>query len=100
VQGFDGEATLGGRTGGYWRNNLTLPLHRSFAPYVGVDVGHVSGEAAQGLSGGTLSGGYVGLRGDFAGALSWDAFAGWPLQSPSGFDASGRVVGFRLAYSF
>lgn len=100
VQGFDGETPLNGRSGGYWRNSLTLPLHRSFAPYAGIDVGHVASNTGQGIAGGTLSGGYLGLRGDFAGALSWDAFAGWRLQSPDGFDTSGRVVGFRLGYSF
>lgn len=100
VNGFDGENSLGGMNGGYWRNSVSLPLHRAFAPYAGIDIGHISSDQAQGIDGGTLSGAYLGTRGDAGDALSWDAFVGWPINHPMDFIAEGRVVGFRLAYQF
>lgn len=103
VQGFDGENSLGGRSGGYLRNSVSLSLSRAFAPYLGFDVGHIESDRALGIEGGTLSGAYLGVRGDFgspASSLSWDAFAGWPLSGPRELTREGRAAGFRLAWQF
>lgn len=101
VNGFDGEVMMGGATGGYWRNSLAFSLHRRFAPYVGVDVGHIASNAAQGIAGGDMVGAHVGARGQ-ALSLDWDAFVGFPLEAPRAIRAQSdaRVFGFRLATQF
>lgn len=102
VNGYDGELTLGGATGGYWRNSLTFLAHRQFAPYAGFDIGHIAASQAQGIAGGNLTGVHVGFRGDAGGALSWDAFVGFPLHAPEPIKrvVPARVTGFRLAWQF
>jgi hemolysin activation/secretion protein len=102
VNGYDGETTLGGARGGYWRNSLSLPLHRAFVPYVGIDVGHIESDRQLGIEGGTLSGGHIGFRGDAAGAVTWDAFVGWPIDGPRGYRqrSDARAYGLRVAYQF
>jgi hemolysin activation/secretion protein len=102
VNGFDGEITLSGEQGGYWRNSLTLPLHPSFMPYAGIDLGHVSRAPERGIAGGTLTGGYLGFRGRAAEALTWDAFVGWSLDAPREFrrHIDARTYGFRMVYLF
>lgn len=101
VNGFDGEVMMGGATGGYWRNSLAFSLHRRFSPYLGVDVGHIARNAAQGIAGGDMVGAHVGARGQ-ALSLDWDAFVGFPLDAPRAIRAQrdARVVGFRLATQF
>lgn len=101
VNGFNGEVVMGGGTGGYWRNGLSFNLHRRFAPYAGVDIGHIANNAAQDIAGGDLVGAHVGARGQALG-LDWDAFIGFPLEAPRAIreQSDARVVGFRLATQF
>lgn len=101
INGFDGELMMGGATGGYWRNSLNFSLHRRFSPYVGVDVGHIATNAAQGITGGDMSGVHAGARGQ-ALSLDWDAFIGFPLDAPRAIrtQSPSHVVGFRLATQF
>lgn len=102
VRGFDGEITLSGDRGWYWRNDLAwqyLPAHQL---YLGVDTGHVSGQSARYLVGNSLTGGALGFRGQFqaGGALYYDAFIGAPLHKPAQFHGKSPVFGFYFNYSF
>lgn len=100
VRGFDGEMTLGGEHGAYWRNTLAYALGQSgVSLYGGVDVGHVGGPGTAGAPGQTLSGSVVGLRGGRWG-LNWDLFAGWAWHSPAGFHTRRPAAGMQWIYSF
>lgn len=97
VRGFDGEQTLAGERGAYLRNTLTLPLG-VFAPYLGIDVGRVSGPSTQ-AGHRQLTGGVLGLRGSYVG-LSWDLFIGRRLHAPRAFDTEQPTTGFQLIYQY
>lgn len=105
VRGFDGNLTLGGAHGYYWRNTLNLPLGNiGAAAYGGVDVGRVGGapafgESGEPLQGRSLSGVVLGLRGSRWG-LSWDLFAGWALQRPDGLVTRRPAAGMQWIYSY
>lgn len=101
VRGFNGELALSGERGWFWRNDLAwnyTPMHQI---YLGFDAGHVSGLSTQYLSGKTLIGGVVGLKGQFNKRGKWfyDVFLGRPLKQPKGFNADSAVFGFNLNYS-
>jgi hemolysin activation/secretion protein len=99
VRGFDGNTTLAAERGGYWRNELDVPLANSgSAAYVALDHGWVSGPGAKYLAGRHLSGAVVGLRGSVKGA-TYDVFIGGPLHKPEDFPVSKPVAGFQLGYS-
>jgi hemolysin activation/secretion protein len=100
VRGFDGNTTLGGDHGAYWRNTLSLPLGASgSAVYGGIDAGHAGGDTQGTFTSHTLSGAVVGLRGGRWG-LNWDLFAGWPLQTPQGFPVRRPTAGMQWLYTF
>lgn len=99
VRGFDGNVTLGGDHGVYWRNTLSLPLGGSgTAIYGGLDTGRVGGDVAPGLSRHRLSGAVFGYRGSRWG-LSWDLFLGWSLQTPRGFQTRRPSAGMQWIYT-
>ena len=102
VRGFDGELNLAAERGGYWRNDLSWHYHPGHAAYIGADLGHVAGPSAKYLSGQTLAGGVVGLKGGFkaGGRLYYDVFAGKPFKKPAGFQTANTALGFSLNYSF
>lgn len=100
VRGYDGDVTLGGDHGAYWRNTLSLPLGASGGQlYGGVDVGRVGGDTQGTFGSRTLSGAVVGVRGGRWG-LNWDLFAGWPLHSPQGFPVRRPTAGMQWLYTF
>jgi hemolysin activation/secretion protein len=100
VRGFDGEYTIGGPHGYYWRNTLAWPLGGSGASlYGGVDVGRTGGAPTPGLDSHAVSGAVLGLRGERWG-LSWDLFAGWALQRPDGLKTRRPAAGMQWIYSF
>lgn len=100
VRGYDGNTTLGGDHGAYWRNTLSLPLGASgSALYGGLDVGRAGGDAQSSFNSHTLSGAVVGMRGGRWG-LNWDLFAGWPLQTPPGFPVRRPTAGMQWLYTF
>ena len=100
VRGYDGNTVLAGRHGAYWRNTLRLPLRRTGAQlYGGVDVGRVGGGVTGDYASHSLSGIVVGLRGSRFG-LSWDLFAGWPLQAPHGFPVRRPTAGMQWIYAY
>ncbi len=54
---------------------------------------------AEFLSSRRLTGAVLGLRGSFK-ALTYDLFAGRPLEKPQGFVTARNTVGVSLNYSF
>jgi hemolysin activation/secretion protein len=103
VRGFDGERTLAAERGGYWRNDLEVPLGASGQSlYVGLDHGRVDGPGASVLAGRQLTGTALGLRGGAQGSVnfSYDIFAGWALQKPAGFVTSRPALGFQISFQY
>ncbi|WP_266158479.1 ShlB/FhaC/HecB family hemolysin secretion/activation protein [Dyella silvatica] len=100
VRGFDGEYSVGGRHGYYWRNTVSWPMGDSgIALYGGVDAGRAGGSPTPGLNSHSLSGGVLGVRGGRWG-LSWDLFAGWAWQAPQGFKTRRPAAGMQWVYTF
>lgn len=100
VRGFDGERSLIGERGWWWRNELSAPLGDSGQQlYAGVDMGRVGGPSAQWLAGQRLAGAVLGWRGHW-GALQHDVFLGVPLHRPEGFRTANASAGFQLSASF
>ncbi|WP_329742896.1 ShlB/FhaC/HecB family hemolysin secretion/activation protein [Dyella sp. A6] len=100
VRGYDGNTVLAGRHGYYWRNTLNLPIGSTGAQlYGGMDVGHVGGDSISGYASHSLSGAVLGVRGSRWG-LSWDLFAGWPLQAPRGFPVRRPTAGMQWIYTY
>ncbi|GLQ91263.1 transporter [Dyella acidisoli] len=100
VRGYDGNTVLGGDHGAYWRNTLNLPVGGSgLSLYGGVDVGHVGGNVSSTYASHSLSGVVTGVRGSRWG-LSWDLFAGWPLQTPRGFPVRRPTAGMQWIYTY
>lgn len=102
VRGFTGAKSLSAERGCYLRNDLGWRYHDNHQVYVGLDVGHVSGESAKDLPGQTLSGAVLGLKGrhQYHGDWSYDVFIGTPIKEPDGFEADDWVSGFTLGYSY
>jgi hemolysin activation/secretion protein len=100
VRGFDGERTLAAAKGGYWRNDLEIPLGESGQiGYLGFDHGGVGGAGAGNLAGKTLTGVALGLRGAtvYQGiTLSYDLFAGWALSKPDAMTTARPATGCQL----
>ncbi|MBB3225560.1 hemolysin activation/secretion protein [Luteibacter sp. Sphag1AF] len=98
VRGFDGEQTLAGERGWYWRNTLTLPLGAlPAAVYFGFDTGHIGGPSTPFDTPKSLSGSFVGVRAS-AGRFGLDAFAGWAWRGARALDSMRPATGFQLTY--
>ncbi|WP_043947672.1 ShlB/FhaC/HecB family hemolysin secretion/activation protein, partial [Ralstonia solanacearum] len=104
VRGFDGEMSLIGDRGFYWRNELQLPLGPTGQSlYGGLDYGHVYGPSTVGLAGTQLAGAVIGLRGGWgtrAGSISYDLFLGTPVYKPVAFQTAKVTAGFQLIYQY
>lgn len=94
VRGFDQQTTLAAESGWTVSNELDWYAPTSFgvqALYVGLDAGRVSGPTAPYLTGDTLVGTVVGIRGTlapknrFAASVNYDVSLGWPLYKPKAF---------------
>ncbi|MDR2674782.1 MAG: ShlB/FhaC/HecB family hemolysin secretion/activation protein [Opitutaceae bacterium] len=84
VRGFDGRQTLGAEKGLTLRNDFSHALWRTGQSlYVALDGGHVTGPSSRYLSGGTLAGCALGLRGGWK-SFYYDATVGRPLYKPAG----------------
>jgi len=100
VRGFDGESSLTGDNGWLLRQDLAWSLGGSGQElYIGIDAGGVNGQSAEQLAGKALSGGVIGLRGNFR-KLQYDVFVGAPLYQPSGFRTAETTAGFSLNLAF
>jgi hemolysin activation/secretion protein len=100
VRGFDGESSLAGDSGWLLRQDIGWTLGSSGQElYLGIDAGGVSGQSTEQLAGKALSGGVVGLRGNYR-KLQYDVFVGAPLYQPSGFKTSETTAGFSMNLAF
>lgn len=104
VRGFDGERTLAAERGGYWKNDLELPLGQSGQRlYIGLDYGHVAGPSAQALAGHSLMGSALGMRGTWQGhqtTVSYDLSAGWALHKPESLITARPALAATLTIQF
>lgn len=100
VRGFDGERLLLGDRGWLTRNELSLALSGLGQDlFIALDHGQVGGQSTAGLSGTTLSGAAIGVRG----TVKWvahEVFVGRPLAKPPGFVTADVVAGFSLSATF
>ncbi|WP_090527346.1 ShlB/FhaC/HecB family hemolysin secretion/activation protein [Paraburkholderia sartisoli] len=103
VRGFDGQTTLAAESGFAVQNELQLPLHGQTA-FAGVDFGKVSGPSARNLSGTSLAGAVVGVRGQIdrpgPAALSYEISLGMPLSRPATFSTHKPVLLAQLSGQF
>jgi len=107
VRGFDGQMTLAAEDGWSLRNDLSLNLQPLGVPgmqsYAGLDIGRVGGPSARHLSGRTLAGAVVGLRGRLPLprlAASYDFSLGWPLIKPESLKTAFTVFAASLMFEF
>jgi hemolysin activation/secretion protein len=98
VRGFDGLSVLSAERGWLIRNDIATPITTQIQAYVGVDTGHVAGPSAEQLAGQNLTGGAVGLRGQWA-RVQYDVFIGKPLRKNERFKTSNSTAGFSLSMS-
>lgn len=101
VRGFDNQASLVAESGVLWRNELNwspawAPKH---SPYLGWDMGRVSGPSTANLPGTRLSGAVIGVKG-LLGGFQYDVFWGKPISKPAELQASSSTWGFVLHRSF
>jgi hemolysin activation/secretion protein len=94
VRGFDQQTTLAAENGWTVSNELDWYAPMSFgvqAFYAGLDAGRVSGPTAPYLTGNTLVGTVVGVKGTLApknrlaASVNYDVSVGWPLYKPTAF---------------
>ena len=101
VRGFDNEASLVAESGVVWRNELNWSPGWALgqSPYLGWDMGRVSGPSAANLPGTTLVGAVLGVRG-LLGGFQYDCFWGKPISKPAELKASSSTWGFMLHRGF
>src|SRR5690606_41049221 len=103
VRGFDGESSLIGERGWWWRNELAAPLGQGLGgggwqAFVGLDQGRVGGPSAHWGAGRRLAGAVLGLRAA-QGAWQGEVFVGAPLHRPEGFRTASTTAGFQFSAS-
>lgn len=84
VRGFDGNQTLAGDSGWFWRNELATPVFGAHEAYAALDAGVVTGAGSRegaGRDGRTLLGAALGVRGGYR-MLGYDIALGVPLRKP------------------
>ena len=101
IYGFDGEYTLMGDSGWYVRNEVSSVIPRlNTELYLGLDVGAVYGKSTEALVGKTIAGTALGVRGNYASGLLFDAFVSTPLYKPQGYHTKKFYSGFTIGYRF
>ena len=101
IYGFDGEYTLMGDSGWYVRNEVSSVIPRlNTEVYLGLDVGAVYGKSTEALVGKTIAGTALGVRGNYASGLLFDAFVSIPLYKPQGYHTKKFYSGFTVGYRF
>ena len=101
IYGFDGEYTLMGDSGWYVRNEVSSVIPRlNTEVYLGLDVGAVYGKSTEALVGKTIAGTALGIRGNYASGLLFDAFVSTPLYKPQGYHTKKFYSGFTIGYRF
>ena len=101
IYGFDGEYTLMGDSGWYVRNEVSSVISRlNTEVYLGLDVGAVYGKSTEALVGKTIAGTALGVRGNYASGLLFDAFVSTPLYKPQGYHTKKFYSGFTIGDRF
>ena len=101
IYGFDGEYTLMGDSGWYVRNEVSSVIPRlNTEVYLGLDVGAVYGKSTESLVGKTIAGTAIGIRGNYASGLLFDAFVSTPVYKPQGYHTKKFYSGFTVGYRF
>ena len=101
IYGFDGEYTLMGDSGWYIRNEVSSVIPRlNTEVYWGLDVGAVYGKSTEALVGKTIAGTALGVRGNYASGLLFDAFVSTPLYKPQGYHTKKFYSGFTIGDRF
>lgn len=98
VRGFDGLSVLSAERGWLLRNEVSTPLTPNVQGYLGLDTGHVAGPSAAQLVGQNLTGGVMGLRGQWA-PVQLEVFVGQALRKPAHFKTAEPTLGFSLFMS-
>lgn len=98
VRGFDGLSVLSAERGWLLRNEISSGLSSQIQGYIGIDTGHVTGPSAVQLVGQNLTGGVIGLRGQWS-RVQCEVFMGKPLNKPENFKTSTSTAGFSLSIS-
>lgn len=99
VRGFDGESTLAGNQGWYWRNDFIwqTPFDEQQL-YWGLDFGRIIGKE-QYQTGKVISGTVSGVRGEIL-STQYDFFIGTPLIKPDSFHSDALNLGFSLQWRY
>jgi hemolysin activation/secretion protein len=95
VRGFDGNSVLSAESGWVWRNEIATGAFTGSEAYIALDAGRVSGPSAEELTGQTLAGTALGLRGTYK-TFGYDVSLGLPLVKPSGLKARTTFLGLSL----
>lgn len=99
VRGFDGERTLSGNQGWYWRNDFIWDMPTPDRQlYLGLDIGRITG-TEQYENGKVISGATAGVRGSII-ATQYDLFIGTPLAKPNGFHTDPVSMRFSLQWRY
>ncbi|WP_139538666.1 ShlB/FhaC/HecB family hemolysin secretion/activation protein [Klebsiella spallanzanii] len=99
VRGFDGERTLSGNQGWYWRNDFIFDIptpDQQF--YFGIDIGRIIGSERY-QQGKVMSGTVGGVRGNVL-STQYDFFIATPLAKPEGFHSDSLNMGFSLQWRY
>lgn len=102
VRGFDGKMSLAGDRGYYIRNTLEYQIFNNHSIYTVFDLGRVGGQSGEYVSGDTIVGTGLGIKGNFKaqGIVTYDMFVGFPLRKPEYFESSDAALNFTLSYNF
>lgn len=108
VRGFDQQLTLAAQSGWAISNEIDWSIPTAMgtqALYVGVDAGRVRGAATEFLSGRTLVGAVLGVRGNLStkrspASLSYDVSLGWPVSMPDHFQRRSPTLLVQLSTLF
>lgn len=102
VRGFDGNQTLAGDSGWFWRNELATPVFGAHEAYAALDAGVVTGAGSRegaGRDGRTLLGAALGVRGGYR-MLGYDIALGVPLRKPGALHTARPTVDVSLFARF
>ncbi len=101
VRGYDNKASLTAESGVLLRNEVAWLIKDlpQVAPYLGFDIGRVSGPSVINLPGKGISGAVIGLRGQL-GPFQYEVFYGRPVKKPEELKASPSAWGFALHQSY
>lgn len=99
VRGFDGENSLSGNQGWYWRNDFIWDMPTPDRQlYFGLDIGRITG-SEQYRQGKVISGAVSGLRGQLF-STQYDFFIGTPFIKPDRFHSDPLNLGFSLNWRY